>query len=448
MRSNALRSTFAPLALAGMGLSVVAPVAEAFCGFYVARADAKLFNESSQVVLVRDGNRTVLTMASDYQGDPEEFALVVPVPTKLEREQIHIGDQAIIDHLDAFSGPRLVEYYDGDPCIMRQEFSKLGSASPTSENSAGRDDGRYRGVEIEATYTIGEYDILILSAKESDGLLNWLTDNGYQIPSGASDVLQSYIKQNMRFFVAKVNLKERAALGFANLRPIQVAFETSKFMLPLRLGTVNASGPQDLILYAITPNGRVEPTNYRTVRVPTGMDLPEYIAEDFGKFYSALFDRQVETEDRRAVFTEYAWNTSWCDPCASEPLSQEELAELGVFWLSDDESLRARSSGTFLTRLHVRYDRDHFPEDLLLQETGDQETFQARYVLRHPWQGAPVCAAAREYLNQLKQRKQQEARTLAELTGWDLAEIQTRMNIDQYAPITTPDPWWRGLWKR
>ena len=58
--------------------------AAAFCGFYVAKADTKLFNEASKVVLVRDGNRTVLTMANDYQGDPKEFA-VGPARCRLDR---------------------------------------------------------------------------------------------------------------------------------------------------------------------------------------------------------------------------------------------------------------------------------------------------------------------------------------------------------------------------
>src|SRR5262249_15350295 len=89
-------------------------LAHSFCGFYVATGDAKLFNKSSQVVLVRDGVRTVLTMGSDFKGDPKEFALVVPVPTVLERDQIHVGDSKIVAHLDAYSAPRLVEYYDED----------------------------------------------------------------------------------------------------------------------------------------------------------------------------------------------------------------------------------------------------------------------------------------------------------------------------------------------
>src|SRR5947208_1523861 len=79
----------------------------AFCGFYVCKADTRLFNQASQVVLVRDDDRTVLTMANDFKGDPREFAVVIPVPTVLERGQIHIGDKALIEHLDAYSAPRL-----------------------------------------------------------------------------------------------------------------------------------------------------------------------------------------------------------------------------------------------------------------------------------------------------------------------------------------------------
>src|SRR5215471_10344446 len=93
-----------------------ARAAIAFCGFYVAKADTKLFNQASQVVLVRNEDKTVLTMANDFRGDLKEFAIVVPVPTVLEKEQIHVGDRATLQHLDAYSAPRLVEYFDPDPC--------------------------------------------------------------------------------------------------------------------------------------------------------------------------------------------------------------------------------------------------------------------------------------------------------------------------------------------
>src|SRR5438094_9378811 len=91
-----------------------------FCGFYTSKADTKLFNRASQVVLVRDGDRTVMTMANDFEGEPKEFAVVIPVPTFLTREQIHVGETALVDHLDAYSAPRLVEYVDQQPCERRE----------------------------------------------------------------------------------------------------------------------------------------------------------------------------------------------------------------------------------------------------------------------------------------------------------------------------------------
>jgi hypothetical protein len=139
-------------------------------------------------------------------------------------------------------------------------------------------------VKIEAEYTVGEYDIVILSADQSGGLETWLKESGYKIPEGAGPVLESYIKRKMRFFVAKVNLEEKAKAGFHYLRPLQVAYESRKFMLPIRLGTVNADGPQELFVFALTRKGRVETTNYRTVKLPTGMDLPVFVKRDFADF--------------------------------------------------------------------------------------------------------------------------------------------------------------------
>ena len=69
--------------LLALALLLVPRAAHAFCGFYVGKADAKLFNEASQVILVRDGDRTVISMRNDFQGDLSEFALVVPVPVSV-----------------------------------------------------------------------------------------------------------------------------------------------------------------------------------------------------------------------------------------------------------------------------------------------------------------------------------------------------------------------------
>jgi hypothetical protein len=422
-------------------LVALAGPAAAFCGFYVAKADSKLFNKSSKVVLARDGNSTAITMASDYQGEPKEFAVVIPVPTFIERKQIGVVEMKTIDHLDAFTAPRLVEYHDPDPCepMMYRRGVPMAAASPGVRMADQLASVRYRGVTVEANYDVAEYDVSILSAKESDGLVNWLTDNGYRIPAGADAVLGSYIKQNMRFFVAKVNLDRMQLIGAGYLRPLQVRYETAKFMLPLRLGTVNADGPQDLIVYALTKNGRVEATNYRTVKLPSNAEIPLYVKNEFGKFYQALFDRAVEREQMRAVFVEYAWDMGWCDPCAADPMTNKELVELGVRWIDSDEAVAFRTRGSggvnaYVTRLHVRYDAKSFPEDLVFLETRDRENFQGRYILRHPWKGEAACPAGEEYRKGLAAQFRQQADTLSQLTGWSRQEIDQRMERSGQSP--------------
>src|SRR6185436_2063255 len=119
MKRMVLRVTVAAM------LCAAAPDAHAFCGFYVGKAGSKLFNQASQVVLVRDGDRTVMTMASDFKAEMKEFAVVIPVPTFLRKEQIHVGDKSNVDHVDAYSAPRLVEYFDPNPCALTRLEERL-----------------------------------------------------------------------------------------------------------------------------------------------------------------------------------------------------------------------------------------------------------------------------------------------------------------------------------
>lgn len=439
----------------------------AFCGFYVAKADTKIFNKASQVVLVRDGDRTVITMANDFRGDPREFAMVIPVPTSITREQIHVAEPSLLAHLDAYTAPRLVEYFDADPCArydrMMERAMPMATAAPASRVGDERR-ATNLGVTIEARYTVGEYDILVLSALQSSGLETWLRENGYRIPAGASAVLGSYLRQNMRFFVAKVNLTEQSKLGFATLRPIQVAYESPKFILPIRLGMVNADGAQELFVYALTRKGRVESTNYRTVKLRTDVEIPAYVKDpaEFAKMYRAMFDDHVRRENMSAVFQEYAWDMGWCDPCAADPLSGDELRQLGVFWQNDLTGVTMRNgrvaptvspADVFVTRLHVRYDQAHFPEDLVFHETGDRTNFQGRYVLRHAYTGPAACEAAEAYRRELGPRREREAQTLASLTGWRIEDIRRKQGVGPVAPPPgpadeVPVAWWRKLWKQ
>lgn len=418
----------------------LATPALAFCGFYVGKADASLYNQASQVIIARDGDRTVLTMANDYKGAAKDFALVVPVPVLLKEDQVRVAEPKIIQRIDAFSAPRLVEYFDSNPCEIYPRPTTRGSGEwvfQSAPEAEARRSDRSLGVTVESRFTVGEYDIVILSAKESDGLETWLIQSGYKIPSGAAQLLQPYIRQGLKFFVAKVNLAEFDKSGFQSLRPLMMAYESPRFMLPIRLGMMNAQGEQDLIVYLLSPQGQAELANYRTVKIPSDVEVPEFVQQKFPEFYTALFKKAHQQEQKKVAFVEYAWDMGSCDPCSADPLTPEELKQAGVFWLNSGQSTQV-----FMTRIHVRYTRDTFPEDLNFQVTGNRELFQGRYVINHPYTGTMNCSEAQSYKTSVRSRQEQEIQNLARLTGWNPQEIRPQVQLIN----GDPQPWWRQLW--
>jgi hypothetical protein len=487
------------------------------------------------VILVRDGKHSVISMLNDFKGPLTDFALVVPVPQVLEKGQVRIGDKRLFDRLDAYSAPRLAEYYDPDPCPVGQQYAALERSADAAMQTAPtarlmlkeKKSDKALGVTVEDSYTVGEYDIVMLSAKQSNGLETWLVSNGYKMPKGAAAALKPYVAQNMKFFVAKVNLEEQSKTGTQYLRPIQFAFDSEKFMLPIRLGMINADPkkPQDLIAYVLTKKGRVESQNYRTVKLPANENLPPAVKNNFNFFYKAMFDHQAKQENHRVVFTEYFWDMGWCDPCADNPLSRDELQQAGIFWLDGDIDLQKLSRNSnkmrpvpmpmpgggaqnaLLTRLHVRYTPNTFPEDLMFVQTADRENWQTRYVVQNPFEGSvqqcrekaasyscenscrgydnpqneydrkrpelypqsciqacrentrfAVEQARRYYETDLPQRKESELQTLTRYTGWSMQEAQRFIgggvvnvpnNQSEKASATTAkNKWWEKLFNK
>jgi hypothetical protein len=425
----------------------------AFCGFYVSKADGTLTNKTSQVIMVRDGDRTVITMSNDFKGDVTDFAMVVPVPTVLKKSDIKVVEADLFQRLNDYSKPRLVEYYDQNPChryYAKDQSAALNEVVVTGmaiKKSATKEEKEYK-VTVEATYTVGEYDIVILSAEESNGLYKWLTANKYKIPKNAEEVLEPYIKSNMKFFVVKVNVEEQENLGFEQLRPIQIKFNSPKFMLPIRLGMANADGDQDMVVYAFTRNGRVESTNYRTVQMPTAKNIPLFVNTNFGSFYANAFQHQWMQQNQNSLFLEYAWDVSpsnfmKCDPCVSDPPNFEDLKKAGVWWLGKDayndyvNQYEIQKQNVFFTRLHVRYNRKNYAQDLVFQETPNRENYQARYIITHPATGDLNCEAGRQYLKELKERRKKEMEMLSSLTGKGYDDWDVVSNIAEDAGLSS-----------
>jgi hypothetical protein len=386
--------------------------ASAFCGFYVSGADGGMFNNATQVVLMREGTRTVLSMQNNYQGPPTDFALVVPVPVVLQEDNVKTLPREVFTKVDQMGAPRLVEYWEQDPCAPDDPWKDgcpmCGAGAMPMSAVADAPMDRDYGVTIEAQFEVGEYQIVILSAKEATGLDRWLRDQQYEIPKGAEPLLRPYVEAGMKFFVAKVDPKKvRFDKGMATLSPLRFHYDSDELSLPVRLGLANSSGTQDLIVNILAPGQRYEMANFGNVTIPTNLDVKDEVRTRFGEFYAALFDRTIE-QNPGAVVTEYAWDAMTCDPCPGPNLDYHDFATLGA------DVLASGGGSTYvLTRLHVRYGKDDLREDLVFKAApaivGGREqrddkgaleerarpdsynNFQGRYAIRHEWTGAITC---------------------------------------------------------
>jgi MYXO-CTERM domain-containing protein len=399
--------------------------AAAFCGFYVTGADTSLYANATMTVLMRDGTRTVLSMQNNYQGPPDAFALVIPVPMVLQKEQVKILPKDVFAKVDALGAPRLVEYWETDPCQVARLAPTLSGGAPPPMASAAAAAGS-GAVHIEAQFVVGEYEVVILSADNSSALDSWLRDNKYNIPQGAEPVLAPYVASGMKFFVAKVDpSKVTFEGGQAALSPLRFYYDTQDFSLPVRLGLLNSQGSQDLIVNILARN-RYEVANYPNTTVPTNIRVQNDVRDDFGSFYEALYSRVLEKQPR-AVVTEYSWSAGSCDPCPTPPLGPQEIATLGGDVLESASTGAAGSGAQFvppgggfgygftLTRLHARYTKDSLGEDLVFKQAdpivggrgipdqkgmldqsvqkqpGGVDNFQGRYVILHPWEKELTC---------------------------------------------------------
>jgi hypothetical protein len=397
---------------------------------------------------MRKGNRTVMTMSNNYQGPLENFAMVVPVPVVLQKENVKTLPFDVFDRIDSLSAPRLVEYWEQDPCkpamrVPAQPSTLTWQDIVVVPRKKWKED---LGVKVEARFVAGEYEVVVLSATDSAGLETWLHREKYNIPLGAAAALAPYIRDRSKFFVAKVDIKKvaRDTQGVLQLSPLRFHFDANELRLPVRLGLLNTGGKQDLIVYVIHPDSRFEVANYANTFIPTNLEVADGVRRNFPAFFAELFDATVERMGRKVIVTEYAWQTTGCDPCPTPPLSTDDLATLGLDVLEGigvaagastfsipgttkpsvaarerqhaqrKRRFRGNAPSWVLTRLHARYSQETLSEDLIFREAsaviggranwngsdgdegaqvdvGDVNNFQGRYIIRHYWDGPVTC---------------------------------------------------------
>ncbi len=304
-------------------------------------------------------------------GTPSQAQL--PVHTVLAEDEIRTLDSEVFHHLDGYMAPRRVAdagcgYVSYVPCYE-------GDTDTDADSDSDTDMDVEAGVDVEASYLVGSYAISILSAEESSGLQTWLDTNGYYLPEGAVERLAEYIEAGSYFFVAKVSEEATSADG-TPLMPLQVSYESESISIPIRLAALSAVESQDMVIYAITDasESRVGLSNYTEVTVPDQCVWGKYVDGDFSADQAATFDRAWAAAGEAAWASEFSNYAGDCNPCTDyNPFNGtyegdilEELGFVGPF-------VEGQAGWPWVTRLHMRYDRETAIADLMLYPSGIQE---------------------------------------------------------------------------
>jgi hypothetical protein len=357
-----------------LSLLLAPGLAHAFCGTFVGAPGANLTNHTSQVIIGRQGTRTTLTVAADYEGDAADFAMILPIPEVVGPEDVTTGDATLVQWIQDYSTPRGVAYtcddvfdlqQSGPGCSMVMGCSDASIAGVYAPPGELADDS----VEVESAFSAAGYDIVVLSAQESSDLFTWLRSNGYDVPRGGQDILQEYIDAGVYFLAAKVSLTE-APSGNTWLPPLRISYDSDSFGLPIRIGTISAEGDQETLIYTLTDyetDGEVGISNYPEVSLEDECMWEPDADESMSDWYAAEVDQAVADAGGAAWIKEYSADlvgsvgTGYhCDPCTAEPaIPGGTFAPFGL-----------DSPSAHLTRMRLRYTPETATNDVMMYVSG------------------------------------------------------------------------------
>ncbi|HVU02023.1 MAG TPA: DUF2330 domain-containing protein [Polyangiaceae bacterium] len=316
--------------------------AEAFPGFFAYQGQ-KPGNLSTQVVLMKRNDTTVVSVMPDYQGDLKPFAVVLPVPDDVKVADVKTLRRDFVDRVDQISAPRFHEFWEMDPCDgdkREQEWERdltvhgggfLGMDIGQSGGDTTFKPGKEMGLVVTPDFKEGEQKFSLIPASDAGDLAGALKKKGYTAPDGVNQAVAPYVSAGMNFLVAEVDTKKVELVGGdrAIVSPIRY-FTQKPVNVDATLGLLDSTGMQELFVYVITPEKRYEVKNYPNVFPPTNIEVDFKVKERIGEFYAGLHDLLIAKQPL-GVLNEFAWSTKGCgQPCPNEPLLIHELLTLGA----------------------------------------------------------------------------------------------------------------------
>jgi hypothetical protein len=185
---------------------------------------------ADQVALIKilpDSEELSILVKFSYKVDYDGFAWVIPFPSLPSIGEI---DDSIFLNLSMLSATYKTyggcgSYFDGGYHYGNDYF------------------------KVISYQTIGFLQTVLIQTNSPDTLVNFLLNNGYQLPAGMRDMFQDYISREWQyFFIAKVDTN---TYNPENNVGIRFKFFTSEIVYPMKISSLTSSDGISLYLYII-----------------------------------------------------------------------------------------------------------------------------------------------------------------------------------------------------
>jgi hypothetical protein len=207
--------------------------------FSVPAAVSVAVSADQRAIIVRNGNTTTMTLSTAYTGDGEDFAWIIPTPAApAEGDVTQAGERAekAFEILDTITSPKIrIE----DPMGVVVGGVRGGAVREAPQ------------VQVRARFLLASYEVSILKATASSGLVQWLRDNGYAVSGKAGSVLGQYVARRWAFTAIKLRPSEQRRYNSEFLPPITIRYRSGQFVFPLRISAVSTVHPAKITLYVI-----------------------------------------------------------------------------------------------------------------------------------------------------------------------------------------------------
>jgi hypothetical protein len=221
-----------------------------------------VLQNAERIVFGLDAERNEVEMHVQitYSGPAEDFSWIVPVPADPE---LSITSSAMFTRLAQATQPRFnLNLVEEGKCRDGGEIGRglsnemaMGDAAPSSSFDSG-------SVDVVDQEMVGPYESVTLQASNTDGLLAWLGENGYDIPDTMEAALAPYVAQNAYFVALK--LRKNADAG--DLAPLALRYPGDKAMVPVQLTSISATPDMRMEAYVLADT-RAVPESYLHVKI-------------------------------------------------------------------------------------------------------------------------------------------------------------------------------------